>query len=38
MVWMHNRRGVYTVRFGYHLARQVLRAESQVEASNRGGW
>ncbi|XP_023898690.1 uncharacterized protein LOC112010575 [Quercus suber] len=22
MVWLHNRRGVYTVRSGYHLARQ----------------
>ena len=38
MVWLYNRRGVYTVRFGYHLARQVLRVESRVEASNRGGW
>ena len=38
MVWLHNRRGVCTVRFGYHLARQVLRAESRAEASNIGGW
>ena len=38
MVWLHNRRGEYTIRSGYHVAQQVLRTESWVEASNRSGW
>ena len=25
MVWLHNRKGIYSVRFSYHLAKKVLR-------------
>ena len=25
MVWLHNRKGIYSVRSGYHVARKVLR-------------
>ena len=25
MVWLHNRKGIYSVKFGYHVARKVLR-------------
>lgn len=38
MVWLHNRKGEYTVQSGYHVACQVLRNEVWVEASNRSGW
>ena len=38
LVQLHNRRGVYTVRSGYHVARQVLKAESWAEALDIGGW
>ena len=29
---------MYTARSGYHVARQVLKAESRAEALDRGGW
>ena len=25
LVWLHNKKGEYTVRSGYHLPRQVIR-------------
>ena len=37
LVWLHNKRGEYIIRSGYHLARQVLRKENWAEASNRSG-
>ncbi|XP_075670119.1 uncharacterized protein LOC142639867 [Castanea sativa] len=38
MVWLHNKKGEYTVWSGYHLARQVLKTASRAEVSNRSGW
>ena len=34
VVWLHNKEEAYTVRFGYHVARKVLRewAESSTGA------
>ena len=33
IIWMHNRNGRYSVKFGYYVARQVLKNESLVESS-----
>ena len=35
VTWMHNKKGEYSIRFGYHLARQVLRKADWAESSNR---
>ena len=33
MVWLHNRKGVYSVRSMYHIARRVMRKEDRAESS-----
>ena len=33
MVWLHNRKGVYSVRSGYYIARRVMRKEDWTESS-----
>ena len=37
MIWLHNKKGEYLVRSGYHLARQVLKKADWAESSNRSG-
>ena len=37
VIWLHTKKGEYSVRFGYHLARQVLRKADWAESSNRSG-
>ena len=33
VVWLNNKNGMYYVKFGYHVARKVLREENWVESS-----
>ena len=33
VVWLNNKNGMYSVKFGYHVARKVLREETWVESS-----
>ena len=33
VVWQHNKQGVYSVRSGYHVARQIMNDEHRVETS-----
>ena len=33
MVWLHNRKGVYSIKFGYYTARKVMRKKDWVESS-----
>ena len=35
IIWMHNRNGRYSVKFGYYVARQVMRNGNWVECSRR---
>ena len=37
MVWLHNRKGIYSVRFSYHVAKKVLRAASMEAAVEGSG-
>ena len=37
VLWLHNRKGVYSVRFDYHVARRVMRKEDQAECSRGPG-
>ena len=34
IAWLHNKRGVYFVKSGYHVARQILKTEDWVESSS----
>ena len=33
IVWLHNKKGVYSVKSGYHVARRVFKTEDWVESS-----
>ena len=37
VVWLHNRKGVYSVRSEYHIARRVMRKEDWAESSRGPG-
>ena len=37
LVLLHNKRGIYTIRSGHHLARMVIRKENWAESSSRAG-
>ena len=37
MVWLHNRKGVYSVRSGYYIARRVMRKDDWAESSRGSG-
>ena len=34
IVWLHNKKGVYSVKSGYHVARQVMRDGDVAESSS----
>ena len=34
IVWLHNKKGVYSVKFGYHVARQIIRDGDVAESSS----
>ena len=34
IVWLHNKRGVYSVKSGYNVARQVFKTEVWAESSS----
>ena len=34
ILWLHNERGVYYVKSGYHVARQSLKKEDWAESSS----
>ncbi|KAL0012535.1 hypothetical protein SO802_007643 [Lithocarpus litseifolius] len=34
LIWIHNRNGKYSVKYGYHVARQILRADKWTECSS----
>ncbi|KAL0009952.1 hypothetical protein SO802_005060 [Lithocarpus litseifolius] len=34
LIWIHNRNGKYSVKSGYHLTRQILRADEWTECSS----
>ena len=34
VAWLHNKRGVYSVKSGYHVARQIKKNENWVECSS----
>ena len=33
IIWFHDKNGMYSVKSGYHVARQVMRDEDQAESS-----
>ena len=37
VVWLHNRKGVYSVRSGYYIARRVMRKDDWAESSRGSG-
>jgi len=34
LFWLHNKNGEYSMKLGYHVARQLAREEKWVESSN----
>ncbi|XP_030924761.1 uncharacterized protein LOC115951750 [Quercus lobata] len=34
MIWLHNKKGVYSVKSGYHVARQIMRDGDVAESSS----
>ena len=34
IVWLHNKKGVYSIKSSYHVARQVFKTEDWVESSS----
>ena len=38
LMWLHNKKGLFSVRSGYHIAKMIVKEEyGLMESSNRGG-